>query len=106
MYSVMVNKNSLVTRDELRGKLLKEGIETREFFYPNHKQPALTKLGLFKNEQYPQSLFASKRGFYLPSGPLINEEEVVKVCDAIKKIYAKKSKYCLIALSQGKFALV
>ena len=71
----------------LRKKLLKKGIETRNFFWPLNKQPILNKMGYFKNKSYPVSDYLSKNGFYIPSGLALKKKDqdyVIKIiCEMI-----------------------
>lgn len=75
-YGVLIKKNLIISRNQLEKILEKKGIETRRFFVPMHEQPALKKLGLFKNEEYPVAEDLSKRGFCLPSGLAIKNQEI------------------------------
>lgn len=86
MYSVLVEKEFPLTRDQFVEKLAKNDIETRNFFIPVHQQPGFKKLGLFKQERYPVAEALSKTGLYLPSGLGNTEKEIRKVCQVIKKI--------------------
>lgn len=95
MYGILVEDEFGATRDELKDMLYKQGVDTRTFFIPMHKQPALKKLGLFKGERYPISDEIGHRGLYLPSGLAITEEQILTVCKAIsdaKKQIDKKKK--------------
>ena len=67
-------------------RLAKYGIGCRPFFYPIHQQPVLQELGLFKGENYPEAERFYKRGFYIPSGLALTEEQVFKVADAVKNV--------------------
>ncbi len=78
-------QNSNVKTQNLLGSLKKKGIETREFFIPMHKQPALLKLGLFLGEKYPVSEDLSKRGFYIPSGLAITKDQIQTVANSLVK---------------------
>jgi perosamine synthetase len=64
-------------------KILKENnVDTRNFFYPLNKQPALNKIGMFKNEKYPNAEYIAKNGFYIPSGlgtSLSEQNKVIKI---------------------------
>ena len=64
-------------------KLLKEGIQTRPFFYPMHLQPVFKK---YKKGKFPVSEKIAKYGLYLPSGLGLKKEEIKKVCSIIKNI--------------------
>lgn len=87
MYAVLVDEKKFgISKDELRKKLYKEGVDTRDFFIPVHQQPALTQLGWYKNEKYPIAEKLSKTGFYIPSGLAITKKQIDKVCRKIKKI--------------------
>ena len=68
-------------------KLRKKGIETRDFFYPMHKQNIIQKLKIFKKkEKYPVSEKLFKQGFYLPSGLNIKNREIDTICKYLNKI--------------------
>ena len=69
-------------------KLKENNIDTRNFFYPLNKQPALKKIGLYKNEKYPNSEYISENGFYIPSGlgtTLSEQNKVIKIINKILK---------------------
>jgi perosamine synthetase len=68
VYGVLIDEVFGIDAEIMIGKLHKYGIGTRPFFYPMHKQPVLLKMGLFKEEVYPNAERISKQGFYLPSG--------------------------------------
>lgn len=88
MYGVLIEDNFGITRDELQLELKKQGVDTRTFFIPIHKQPALIKLGHYKdnNNKFPVSNEISIRGMYLPSGLAITEQQIRDVVSSIKKI--------------------
>lgn len=68
-------------------KLKKQNIGTRPFFYPIHKQPVFLKMGLFQNEHCPNSERIAEKGFYIPSGLGIREEEMEYIADKLKQIF-------------------
>lgn len=86
MYAVKVKKGYRLKRDKLRKKLFENGIDTRDFFYPLHKQPVLNKLGLLKGVSYPVSLDLSNRGFYLPSGLAITRAQIQNIARILQKL--------------------
>jgi perosamine synthetase len=79
--------------DEARGldaaalaeRLLERGVETRPFFLGMHEQPALQRLGLFRDERYPVAERLARQGLYLPSGVALTEEQVETVCVAVRE---------------------
>lgn len=86
MYGVLVEDEFGVGREKLREMLYQRGVDTRTFFVPMHRQPALKKLGLFKGERYPVSDEIARRGLYIPSGLAITEEQVLTVCKTIADV--------------------
>ena len=51
MYSILVEDEFGMSRDELMEELEKKGVETRRFFIPMHEQPVFQNMGLFKGER-------------------------------------------------------
>jgi perosamine synthetase len=81
MYAVTLTEDAPITKDALRKKLLRNGVDTRDFFYPLHHQPILRK---FSRGRYPVSVGASKRGLYLPSGLAITKQQIREVSRVLK----------------------
>jgi perosamine synthetase len=74
--------------------LLKEyQIETRPFFIGLHEQPAIINYLKSRNltccEKYPVTELISKRGFYLPSGFTLLEDQIKFICDSLKKTLSR-----------------
>lgn len=67
-------------------KMREFGVGTRPFFYPMHLQPVFAKSGLFEGEQYPVSERLGSRGFYLPSGIALSEEDLVTSAKMLRKV--------------------
>ena len=86
MYSILIEDEFGMSRDELMKELKKRGIETRPFFVPMHEQPVFQNMGLFKRESYPVAEDASRKGLYLPSGSGLKRKEIEYICNVIKKL--------------------
>ena len=84
MYSILIEDEFGMSRDELMEELEKRGIETRTFFIPMHEQPVFQNMGLFNGERHPVAEELARMGMYLPSSSGLKEEEIRCVCDAIK----------------------
>ena len=69
--------------------LSENAIGCRPFFYPLHQQPVFKEEGLFKDESYPVAEGLYKRGFYIPSGLGLTEDQIYRVSDTIRKVYKK-----------------
>ena len=87
----LVSKKPNLNADYFMQKLKEYDIETRHFFYPIHKQPALIKEGCCSKEQlkdsyYPNSNYISEHGFYIPSGLGLTKEQQDYVIDALTRI--------------------
>jgi perosamine synthetase len=52
-----------------------------------HLQPVFTKHGLFKGERCPVSENLAEKGFYIPSGLAITDDQMEQVVDNIKKVF-------------------
>ncbi len=87
VFGVLIKKKSKFKRDIIMKKLLKSNIQTRNFFYPMHKQKVFIKNKIFpKNSRYPNSEYLSNCGFYLPSGLGIKNHEIDYICDVVNKV--------------------
>ncbi len=87
VFGILLKKNYKFKRDFITRKLLMHNIQTRNFFYPMHKQTILLKKGIFKkNNKFPNAEYLAKSGFYLPSGLALTNEEIDFICDKVNKI--------------------
>jgi len=71
---------------EAMTRLGKLGIGTRPFFWPMHEQPVFRKIGLFAGESYTVSERIARRGFYIPSGMALTDEQMERSAAAVKEI--------------------
>jgi perosamine synthetase len=78
MYSVIVEDEFGLTRDELRIRLRERGIDTRPFFYPVHTLPMY-----HTGQSLPIAEDLSRRGLNLPSGATLTAAQVDYVCDTL-----------------------
>ncbi len=89
MYGVLVEDDFPLSRDELRAALKERGIDTRDFFYSSASQPLFKDLPSVRGS-FPVSVWLSERGFYLPSGLALTQEQIDYVCDAVRAIAASR----------------
>ena len=66
----------------------KRGVGTRPFFYPMHRQPVLLRRGLFQGLSLPVSERIAERGFYIPSGVALSDDEMEYVAQAVTEVLA------------------
>ncbi len=68
-------------------KLLEEnGVQTRNFFYPLHKQPCLSYLH-YDDGQFPISNKLNEVGLALPIHPYLKEKDIEYICKLILSFY-------------------
>lgn len=90
VYGIVLDKNINIDNKQLQKMFAEQGIGTRTFFWCMHEQPVYKKMGLFRNEQYPNAEYLARKGLYIPSGLALTREQmnevVVKVRDILKSI--------------------
>jgi perosamine synthetase len=86
VYGLVLENSFKMDAKDILIDLHKNGIGCRPFFCPMHKQPVLKKQGLFAGESYPVSEHLYRKGFYLPSGLALTEDQMICVSDTLKKI--------------------
>lgn len=74
--------------DQMMRRLAKVGIGARPFFWPMHEQPVLRRQGLFQRERYPVAERLARRGFYLPSGLALTDEQIDRTISAVQELLA------------------
>jgi perosamine synthetase len=86
VYGIVLRDEVPFEADEAMHQLAKLGVGTRPFFWPMHEQPVFRRMGLFKGESYPVSERLARRGFYLPSGVALTNEQMELVSAAVHKV--------------------
>jgi len=85
VFGVVLNDNVNVDAEELMSRLGEKGVGTRPFFWPMHEQPVFQRMGLFANEHHPVAERIARRGFYLPSGLSLTEQQMTRAASALKE---------------------
>jgi perosamine synthetase len=84
LYSLVVDEQGAgIDRDTLQANLTGNGIDTRPFFYPLHKQPPFASEA---DRSFPNTEWLAARGLSLPTSNNIKLEDVDKVCAAIRSV--------------------
>jgi perosamine synthetase len=87
MYGVVVDHEATgLDAAGLAARLAALGVETRPFFLGMHEQPVLRERGLFAGESYPVAERIARQGLYLPSGLALRDEEIERVCQAVREV--------------------
>ena len=86
MYSILVEDEFAISRDELMEELEENGIETRRFFIPIHQQPMFKEWRLFEDGTFPVAEKLSEKGLYLPSGSGLKKDEIEYVVETLASL--------------------
>jgi perosamine synthetase len=81
VYGVLIEDAFGPDRKTVQAELKRNGIETRRFFHPLHRQPIIPKAGI--REKFPMSARISERGMYLPSYIGMDTATIERVADCL-----------------------
>lgn len=81
MYSILLNKDFPLSRDEVMARLRQQNIDSRPFFYPIHVQPPYQA-----DISLPVAENLSRRGINLPSAVTLSEEDIQRIVQAIREM--------------------
>jgi perosamine synthetase len=88
MYGLVLSESTGLDAEEFARRLKARGVETRPFFLGMHEQPVLQERGLFAGERYPVAERIARQGLYLPSGLALQEDQIDRVCAAVREVLA------------------
>jgi len=83
VYGLVLPEESTWTADQAMAWLADKGIGCRPFFYPMHLQPVFQNMGLFRGQSFPVAEHLAEKGFYIPSGLALREEQMQRVADQL-----------------------
>ncbi len=89
VYGMVLDDSVEVDAEEFMKRLGEEGIGCRGFFWGMHEQPVFMKMHLFDGESYPNSERLARRGFYIPSGLNLTDDDQEYVVEKLKKVLAE-----------------
>ena len=89
MYGVLLHDAFGRSRDEVMRILREQGVETRPFFHPLHRQPSLAEHT--NHGPYPVADDLGRRGLYIPSGPGLTPDQVEEVARKLLACRARGS---------------
>ncbi len=81
MYSLLLDAEYPLTRDELMMELGQRNVDTRPFFHPLDTLPMYASA-----EPVPVAMDLSQRGISLPSSPKLTDEQVCYICEVIRAV--------------------
>lgn len=85
VYGMVLTDSVQIDAEGMMSRLSRLKVGTRPFFWGMHEQPVFRKMGLFQGEHHPVTERIARRGFYIPSGLGITEEQQLRVVTALKQ---------------------
>jgi perosamine synthetase len=85
VYGVVLEDTIPFDAEQSMLRLRKKGIGSRPFFWPMHEQPVLRRKGMFTQEIYAVAERLARRGFYLPSGMALSDQEIDRVARGLEE---------------------
>lgn len=86
VYGIVLDDDVAFDAREAMKQLATKGVGSRPFFWPMHEQPVFHKMGLLRNESHPVSERLARRGFYIPSGLGLTDEEQERSAAAVREM--------------------
>ena len=86
MYTVILRGQNSENRNIVMQKLAEKGVESRENFLPYNMQEIFIRKGMTRENLCPIANMLGQSGIYLPSGPVISDEEIDYVCETLISI--------------------
>jgi perosamine synthetase len=86
VYGLVLDDSIPFDAEEAMRRLSQYKIGTRPFFWCMHEQPVFRKMGLFEGVICPVAENMARRGFYLPSGLALTEEQIEQVVQRVKEV--------------------
>lgn len=83
VFGLVMDENTDKTAEDAIRFLAERNVGCRPFFYPMHKQPVFQKMGLFEGEKYPIAERLYDKGFYVPSGLGLTDEQMAYVAGQV-----------------------
>jgi perosamine synthetase len=86
VYGVVLSEEVPFDAREAMERLARRGVGTRPFFWPMHEQPVFRRRGLFEGVECPVASRIARRGFYLPSGLALTDEQIERVARSLREV--------------------
>jgi perosamine synthetase len=88
VYGLVLEDGVPFDAKDAMARLAKLGVGTRPFFWPMHEQPVFHRMGLHAGERHPVAERIARRGFYIPSGMALTEQQAARCVAAVKEVLA------------------
>ena len=88
VYGLVLQEEVPFDAEKAMHLLKQQQVGTRPFFWCMHEQPVFKKMGLFQSESCPVAENLARRGFYIPSGMALTDEQINQAVNALKEVMA------------------
>jgi perosamine synthetase len=85
-YGIVLDEGLPVGVEEIMTRLAERGVGTRPFFWPMHRQPVFCRIGMFAGITCPVAERLGRRGFHLPSGLTLCDEQIERVTETFREV--------------------
>lgn len=86
IYGMVLEREHPLDRDTVMRRLAEEGIGSRPYFWPMHEQPVFREMGFFVHGEYPVAEHIGRRGFYIPSGLSLDDDQLKRVGETVRSV--------------------
>lgn len=86
VFGIVLDDDMPIDNQAVQKKLAEKGIGSRTFFWCMHEQPVYRNMGLFKDVLFPHAERLARRGFYIPSGLALTEDQMEQVTVALREV--------------------
>jgi len=86
VYGIELAPDVTLDAEEIMSRLAAVKIGTRPFFWPMHEQPVFLNKGMFKDCSFPVAERIARRGFYIPSGLGLTDNDCREVSRRIRSV--------------------
>ncbi|RAM51567.1 MAG: aminotransferase DegT [Hapalosiphonaceae cyanobacterium JJU2] len=86
VYGLVLEDEVPFDAEEAMRRLGKYKIGTRPFFWCMHEQPVFRNMGLFDGVRCPVAEKIARRGFYIPSGMALTDEQIEQVAKTLPEV--------------------
>lgn len=76
VFGIVLKESVPINAADMMKKLAAKQVGTRPFFFPMNLQPVFLKMGLFLDVSMPVARRLAERGFYIPSGLALTDEQI------------------------------
>lgn len=86
VYGLVLQDQVRCSAEDIMHRLAEQKIGTRPFFWCMHEQPVFRNMNLFEQESCPVAERLARRGFYIPSGLALTDDQMQRVAQTLHNV--------------------